>query len=192
MPRLYLPIKPAFVNQGFGNDPVYYARFKDQLGHPMKGHMGIDYRAAHGTPVYAAHDGNAQFLRDEHGGEGVYLTGNGYRTIYWHLVGDTDANYPSPIPLNGTITAVTMGTLLGYADNTGAPYETSGTHLHFAFYFLEKGVVKNIGNGFNGAVDPTSYFTNIFAEDYQKKLTLYQKLLFILQALVGASAVKNK
>jgi len=37
--NLYIPIKPDILTQPFGGNPDYYARFKDHLGNPMKGHM---------------------------------------------------------------------------------------------------------------------------------------------------------
>src|ERR1700759_3806564 len=122
---LSYPVKPAVVNQGFGANPAYYSQFKDDLGNPEKGHMGIDFRAAHGTPVYAPCDGDAFYLKDLHGGEGIYVrTGLNYtykgkpakfNVIHWHLCGDTDPKYVSPIPLNGKLYPVKKGDLIGYA-----------------------------------------------------------------------------
>src|SRR5438270_12865961 len=95
-PNLYYPVKPIFVKQGFGANKDYY------LPHfGTNGHLGIDFAAGHGCPVYAAHDGKAMFVHDDHGGEGIHLFENGYKTIYWHLIGDTDKHYPSPIPRDG-------------------------------------------------------------------------------------------
>src|SRR4051794_16222251 len=70
--RLYYPLHPLDlisprVNQSFGADPNYYAKFHDELGKPLKGHDGIDFYAPHGTPIRAAHDGIIHFEHDAHG-----------------------------------------------------------------------------------------------------------------------------
>src|ERR1700742_1775967 len=114
-PSLAFPVKPLSVNQPFGGNPAYYAQFKDVFGNPQKGHPGIDLRAFHGQPVYAAHDGDAIYVKDGNGGEGIYNYAEGYVTIYWHLVGDTDSLYPPPIPYDNGYHAVKAGDLIGYA-----------------------------------------------------------------------------
>lgn len=189
--RLYFPIKPLQVNQAFGANPDYYKKFHDNQGNPLKGHDGIDFYAEHGTPVYAAHDGMAHFEKDSHGGEGIWIRGQGIYSVYWHLVGDTDPKYPSPIPLDGKEYQVSTGTLIGYADNTGAPYESSGTHLHFGLCELDaRNFIKNMDNGFNGRVDPMPYFTGQYAPDVPQLVSLYQKVLSIGGRLL--EALKNK
>ncbi len=146
----------------------------------------------HGEPVYAAHDGHAFFKKDDHGGEGICIIGDGFETIYWHLIGDTDAIYPSPIPTDGLYHEVKAGDLIGYADNTGAPFESSGTHLHFALALLDAhGAALGLDNGYNGYVDPTPYFNGYYAVDAQTVLGYYQALLISLQSLVGALSNKQ-
>jgi murein DD-endopeptidase MepM/ murein hydrolase activator NlpD len=189
------PVKPAIINQGFGNDPAYYARFKDQFGNPEKGHMGIDFRAAHGTPVYASCDGQAYFGRDEHGGEGIYIrTGlldyNGqpahFNVIHWHLCGDTDPHYASPIPLDGNMYPVETGDLIGYADNTGAPYESTGDHLHFGLLPLDQyNTIIDQKNGFNGCIDPMPYFDGS-AQDVPRDTSYIASLLKAAWQLLAA------
>lgn len=186
---LYPPLKPAICIQPFGENPEYYARFKDHLGNPIKGHMGRDYSTnpSHGQPIYAAHDGSAQFLRDEHGGEGVYNTGSGFRTINWHLIGDTDPAFPNPMPNDGTLKQVKAGDLIGYANNTGAPFESTGPHFHFALYMLSTtGEILNINNGFNGAMDPAPFLSNIAAQDLALYNSLQLKLVELLTALLAS------
>ena len=177
MSRLTLsyPIKPQFLVQEFGAKPDYYARFKDAFGNPEKGHMGVDFRAPHGLPVYAACDGMAYFQYDQHGGEGIYIrTGlfdyygkqAKFNVINWHLIGNTDARYPSPIPLDGKQYPVKKGDLIGYADNTGAPFESSGDHLHFGLQPLtEANFIIEQANGFNGCIDPMPFFDGTYAQD---------------------------
>src|SRR5690348_8548374 len=102
--ELTYPVSPIHLNQGFGSNAAYYAKFLDDYGNPEKGHMGLDLQAMHGQPVYAAHDGTARTVGpDDHGGQGVYIrtttpddSGKYYNTIYWHLVGTTDPKFSQP------------------------------------------------------------------------------------------------
>ncbi len=197
--RLYYPVKPFSINQVFGANPDYYARFKDRFGNPEKGHMGVDLRAPHGTPVYAATDGMAHFERDEHGGEGIVIrtgrflykgSGATFNVIHWHLIGDTDPAFPSPIKTDGSSVMVKTGDLIGYADNTGAPFESSGDHLHLGLVpFDDLGNAIEAANGFNGCIDPTTYFTGIYAQDVQ---TLISKLQALVVALTKLLALKKQ
>ncbi len=186
MPRLYYPVKPQRLNQGFGENPDYYAKFG------LKGHDGLDIWASHGNPVRAAHDGNIRFWRDSHGGEGMYITAPGFQTVYWHLIGDTDTKYPSPIPTDNIWRPVKAGDLIGYANNTGAPYESTGDHLHFGMILLDAhGAILNQDNGYSGRVDPTPYFTGTYAQDVTKLIGLYQSLKSLLTQMVAALGVKK-
>jgi|SRR5882724_6454703 len=192
---LYYPRKPFLINQVFGANPDYYSRFKDRYGFPEKGHPGLDLRAPHGEPIYAACDGLAHHAHDSHGGEGVVIrTGRfaykdgmaSFDVVHWHLIGDTDSKYPSPIKIDGTSTLVKTGTLIGYADNTGAPFESSGDHLHLGLTpYNDSGDAIESTNGFNGCIDPTLYFTGYYAEDYDTLITKFRSLILILQKWVG-------
>lgn len=168
---LAYPVFPIHLNQGFGSNPQYYAKFLDDNGHPEKGHSGLDLQAIHGQPVYAAHDGLARTVGpDDHGGQGVYIrtttpddNGKYYTSIYWHLVGTTDPKFPQP---HQGIWVVKKGDLIGYSNNTGAPYESTGDHLHFGLaQCTQNGVFLNRDNGFNGCVDPQPYFDGTYATD---------------------------
>ena len=198
---LFYPVKPMHINQGFGSNPDYYARFHDQFGNPEKGHMGIDFFAPHGTPVYAAVDGNAHFTKDDHGGEGIYINTGPYtykgqpctfNVINWHLCGDTDPQYPSPVPLDGSWFHVNRGDLIGYADNTGAPFESSGDHLHFGLCPLDvNGNAIEAANGYNGCIDPTPYFSGYYAQDAMILAGLFAKLVPLLQSLRDALLTRS-
>lgn len=199
--ELFYPVKPYHANQQFGGNPDYYARFKDRFGNPMKGHMGQDMAASHGQPVYAACDGMASFSKDEHGGEGIiihtalldYGTQKAtFNIINWHLVGDTDPKYPSPFPTDGSAHAVKAGDLIGYADNTGAPFESSGDHLHLGLcpFDVNNNAIE-AHNGFNGCIDPNAYFNGYYAANAQSVLSIlqseisaYQKVVALLQKLI--------
>ena len=180
-PYLYYPVKPVHINQVFGANVDYYMSHFNQKGHP-----GIDFMATTGQPVYAAHDGAAIYIKDQYGGEGIYNYTNGYTTIYWHLIGDTDPKFRPPIPFNtnGVRTPVKAGDLIGYADNTGAPYESSGTHLHFGLLLTDaNGIVLNQDNGTQGCVDPEPYFSGICAQDIAQLTSLESALVVALTKL---------
>lgn len=163
------PVSQAVVNQKFGENPEYYARFHDQFGKPEKGHMGVDFMAAHGTPLYAPCDGSAKYMVDDHGGDGIHLTfsenGQWYLVILWHMCSKDDKEFPFQIPTDGSSTDVKRGQFLGYTDNSGAPFESSGDHLHFGLIPLKSDGIRvlNPANGFNGAIDPLPNFDGTFA-----------------------------
>ena len=163
--QLYYPVNPLHINQPFGANPDYYQKFHDQFGNPYKGHDGVDFMAVHGQGVYAPMDGWATYSIDGHGGYGVTITSitpldyaGGtcwFSCLLWHLVGDTDLKYPKPFQSQ----LVKTGDLIGYANNTGAPYESSGDHLHFGLKPVDKNMKLIFpANGYNGGIDPTPYF----------------------------------
>lgn len=117
------PIQGGRVSQWFGGNPAMYARFG------LPGHNGIDYAVPVGTPVYAAHDGVLEVPPPDPGGYGVYaiVRGNGFYTLYGHLVSPT-------IPLKGM--AVRAGEWIGVSGNTG---NSTGPHLHFGLRLTRAG-----------------------------------------------------
>lgn len=168
---LAYPVSPIHLNQSFGANSAYYAKFLDDFGHPQKGHMGTDLQAIHGQPVYAAHDGLARTIGpDDHGGQGVYIRttipdigGKYWTTIYWHLIGTTDSKFPQPFQ---GLKVVRKGDLIGYANNTGAPFESSGDHLHFSLAECDGlGSFKNRANGYGGCQDPLPFCDGTYATD---------------------------
>lgn len=152
---LSYPIKEVSIIQPFGANPDYYAKFG------WKGHNGIDFRATHATPVYAAHDGIAYYVGpDPHGGDGVYVrsTDCTFNTIYWHLIAQGDPEFAPKVPPTGFY-PVRQGDLLGYSDNTGAPFESSGDHCHFAYMPIhpQSFLPLHADNGFGGCEDPAPF-----------------------------------
>lgn len=164
--KLEWPLKDVFVTQRFGTDPATYAELE------LNGHNGVDFRAPHGTPVYASHDGLAVYQVDDRGGHGVvivtevpYEDENNvsylWKTLYWHLVdGLKEPKYKSPFQDKTGFTPVKVGDLIGYADNTGF---SNGSHLHYGLKAVTKGkafgeyVTLNQNNGFKGAINPAPY-----------------------------------
>lgn len=199
------PVKPLSINQGFGANPQDYAKFMDSQGNPLKGHDGVDLFTVHGTPIYATHDGMAHYEKDSHGGEGIAIRtttpfdypvpgGQAYFiTMYWHIIGDTDPAFKSPIPMDGKEYPVKTGDLIAYADNTGAPYESSGTHLHLGLFPVDaNNVTYNPGNSFSGRIDPQLFFNGIFAQNYVAWYNKELDLLALLKKLVELyKSIKN-
>ncbi len=134
------PVANPVVTQDFGVNPELYRQYG------MKGHNGIDLRAAVGTPVYAAGSGVVTFAGSGHpwmgaeAGNCILLKHNGFYTGYAHL---------SQIKVrNGQ--QVSKGQLIGLSGESGAAY---GPHLHFE-------VLKdppNWNNGYKGRVNPRNY-----------------------------------
>ncbi|WP_395019808.1 M23 family metallopeptidase [Dongia sp.] len=191
--KLFLSIKPYRVNQGFGRDNTAASALQTYRNLGLNGHNGLDLRASHGQPVYAAHAGVAYYEIDSNQGEGVvirtaepfdYKGGQAFfKTIYWHLCHPAkEPKLASPVFLfeqqtPGQGMPVKAGDLIGYADNTGL---STGDHLHFGlkpilpgdnngtdatdfgigdFYNVEQ------ANGYYGAIDPTPYLVNQYAQD---------------------------
>lgn len=166
---------PPFITQPFGANADYYARFG------TKGHMGIDFMATHGTPVYAAHDGFAVYLVDVHGGDGVYIRFQDedeptkwWTVINWHLIALGDPKGPL-VGANGR--KVNKGELIGFSDNTGAPWESTGDHLHFGLAPCDKeGNFTEHDNGFGGCVDPKPFFAISLSASDQVAVVAAQKM----------------
>lgn len=200
---LSIPVNPFHINQGFGASPEYYAKFHDRFGNPYKGHDGCDLMAVHGEPVYAALAGVATYSTDSAGGVGVTINSDEaldydggtcwWQMLHWHLVGTTDPAYPQPFIGSKH---VEEGELIGYADNTGAPYESSGDHLHWSIKPCDKNYnLLFPANGFNGAIDQTPYLNGMYAKDLPKnkvilaaEIPLYQKIL----SLIGLEVSQRK
>lgn len=184
MPQLLLnyPIKPAVINQPFGVNGAYYRAH----GIPIDGHNGIDFMADEHNIIRAAHDGVVTFCgEDGAGGLGVVVRTNEakdykdgtafFKTIYWHLKPNTFFVKPGD--------QVKIGTALAMADNTGF---STGTHLHFGLKPMAQGenewtwmnVEQN--NGYLGAIDPSPYWTGLYAYDV---LGLMNKLRDFLKRL---------
>ena len=112
----------------------------DTFGYTGSAHRGVDIRAPHGTPLYAAADGQVIYVNKSGwgGGYGLYVVishGNGIYTLYAH-----GSSVPSYINVGAT---VTTDTVILYSGNTGA---SEGAHLHF-----------EVWEGRNNRVNPCPY-----------------------------------
>lgn len=184
--ELFYPVKPAIVNQKFGNITDYYKN----NGVAIIGHNGIDYSAVHGQPVYAAHDGVCYPEIDDRGGNGVVIRTNEpfdylgtevyFKTIYWHFI-KADA-----VVKTGQF--VKAGELIGYADSTGL---STGDHLHFGLKpqaYNENNFTwynPDQNNGYLGAIDPAPYFNKFYAADAQKVFSIYYQIIALLKAYLN-------
>lgn len=191
--QISYPFDTHLPSQVFGANPDFYSQ--PQYG-GIKGHNGIDFIAQHGYPVYATHDGMAEFQIDPGGGHGVVITTENefeykdgtaqFKTIYWHLVdGVKEPQLKSPFE-GAPVTRVKNGDLIGYADNTGA---STGDHLHFGLKPIKNGVNIEQNNGFLGAIDPTPYFdgsTPSIVHNLEQQVSFLKKILdLIKQKLSG-------
>lgn len=90
-------------------------------------HMGVDLRAAQGSPVYAADDGLVvkAYLSDSYGGRVAILHDSGLKTTYCHL---------SEWCVVNQLEHVTRGQLIGYSGGTPGTQgagASEAAHLHF-------------------------------------------------------------
>jgi len=111
---LRTPLKYAHVTSGFGN------RNHPMLGY-MRAHMGVDYGAPIGTPVWAVGDGVVR-QAGWNGGCGKSVTlrhRNGLETLYCHL---------SSVAVSAG-KAVSQKQVIGAVGSTGL---STGPHLHYA------------------------------------------------------------
>lgn len=119
------------VASGFGYriDPVY----KDR-----RAHLGLDFTAPMGTPIYATADGRVKDAGFSTGGFGNHVVinhGFGYETVYGHMV-RVKARVGE---------SVKRGEVIGYVGNSG---KSTGPHCHYEVH----------RNGI--PVDPVYYFYN--------------------------------
>ena len=86
-------------------------------------HSGLDFRASHGTPIYAATDGKVTFA----GRNGGY--GNFVRVSHAGNLATGYAHMSKIAVRNGT--SVKRGQVIGYVGSTGL---STGPHLHYEMY----------------------------------------------------------
>ncbi len=166
--ELYAPLWPLKgINQFFGNsDPRY----------PNGHHNGLDFYATHATPIYASHDGLAQYQVDVDGGHGVIVISNEefemtegtsyIKTIYWHMIDPhKEPQFTSPLVGKTGFTPVKRGEMIGYVDSTG---NSTGDHLHYGLKRVKKTNTEGVwvtlksNNGYQGAIDPIPYLVPKF------------------------------
>ena len=126
------PLKKVFITQKWGGNPDIYKRFG------IKGHNGIDLRAAMGTEVFAPHDGVVKERRFDKDGYGNYLKIESDKegSILAHLKDfAVEANKK-----------VSGGDLVGRADNTGF---STASHVHWGYFRIP----RNRDDGYLGYIN---------------------------------------
>lgn len=206
--ELFYPVKPFHVNQHFGDNipcvkdfglssqsiidgadnntcPVGYTKLYAEWD--MAGHNGTDLQAGI-QPIYASCDGTVieqQTVPARGLGLGILtdepvemVFGTHYAKIrYWHL-----ASFAVKVGDH-----VQAGQLIGFSDNTGY---SSGNHLHFELQPMDKDkgghpfLVNPPGN-IAGAMSLEPYFNGFYAQDAQKVLSLYQRVIDLLKTIVA-------
>lgn len=169
--ELFYPVKnPINPTNLFGTKSSMYSSL-GQVGHP-----GEDFECPMYTPVYAPCDGDAFYVSDKYGGDGLWIrvpnnAKPAFNIILYHLVPKGTAVYPYSIStILGDVTAVKAGQLLAYSGNSGYPVESSGPHLHVGVMPCDlTGEALNRANGFLGCVDPAPYWNGKYAEDINKQ-----------------------
>ncbi len=122
------------LRRAFLKAPLNYRRissgFSHNRMHPIlkvrRPHLGVDYAAAHGTPVMSIGDGIVERMWwcNKGGGRSVRIKHNSvYSTAYLHL-----SKYGDGIKAG---VPVKQGQVIGYVGSTGM---ATGSHLDFRFY----------------------------------------------------------
>ena len=128
-PADYLDVKGASVRKALMRTPINGARLSSGYGmrrHPILGynkkHLGVDFAAPTGTPIYAGGDGKITMI-GRYGNYGKYIRvrHNGtYSTGYAHLSGYANGMKKGK--------RVRQGQVIGYVGSTGM---STGPHLHY-------------------------------------------------------------
>src|SRR5690606_21647725 len=129
-------------------------------------HAGLDFKASHGTPIYAVSDGTVQYA-GRHGGHGNYVKlshGGGLATGYAHM---------SRIAVSSG-SRVRRGQVIGYVGSTGL---STGPHLHYEMYRGGK------------TVDPSSVRFVTRAQLTGRELQAFRSQLGELQAIEPGAAL---
>lgn len=130
----YFDEEGASLRRAFLKAPLNYrrisSRFSHSRMHPIlkvrRPHLGVDYAAAHGTPVMSVGDGVVErvWWCNRGGGRTVRIKHNSvYSTAYLHLSG-----YGDGIKAGAR---VKQGQVIGYVGSSGM---ATGPHLDFRFY----------------------------------------------------------
>ena len=126
----YYDAKGRSVERSLLKTPLKYARISSKFNpsrmhpilHTRRGHMGVDYAAPTGTPVWAAASGKITF-RGWRGGAGnciVVKHDGGLETVYMHL-----SKFRKGYDVGQYVKSKTV---IGYVGTTGL---STGPHLHF-------------------------------------------------------------
>jgi murein DD-endopeptidase MepM/ murein hydrolase activator NlpD len=157
----------------------------------LKGHQGIDFESPSGTKLYAPCDGLAQYVTDEYHGDGLWIyntsEGANHIVILYHLYPKENKEFPFQVPTDGTKNLVKAGDFLGYTDNSGAPMESNGPHLHIGVIPCDPDWNRlEPDNGFRGCVSPLPFFNNLYAEDISISTQVVEKATRVVNLVSNA------
>ena len=112
---LKTPINGAYITSGYGMRTSPITGFN-------KRHLGIDFGAPSGTPIYASGDGviESAYYSNVYGNFIELRHVNGFRTLYAHMT-----NYARGMRKG---IRVKQGQIIGYVGSTGM---STGAHLHY-------------------------------------------------------------
>src|SRR5207249_7486658 len=113
---------PGCMSQRFGCSTFYLEVYDPNCPYPHKIHTGIDIAGPYGTNIVAADTGVVYLYPGSvgYGNMVLLIHGNGYSTVYGHLMGY------APGLRSGMIVA--RGTTIAFEGSTGW---STGPHLHF-------------------------------------------------------------
>lgn len=127
-------VKWPVVTQKFGLNPQLYQKFG------MKGHEGLDFRAAIGTPCFAPIEGRAKVESAGPYGIHITITNSRLQVILAHL---------SKVHIKSG-DFVHMGDKIALTGNTG---NSQAPHLHMVCQRMKNKKVENYDNGYFGGFD---------------------------------------
>ena len=160
--RIGRPVKKARVTQEFGKSKYKKLQgWYESFG--WLGHNGIDFGAPIGEYAYAVFSGTVVGSYWSDGGGNIVSYETDWlihdktkikfklRFYYLHL-SESLVNVGDRVELGQKICKI---------GNTG--YYTTGSHLHFhitPYYQIDARVVADLGNGYDGAIDPSCLFVD--------------------------------
>lgn len=142
--QLVWPTDYRVVTLPFAANPELFAR------RGLPGHEGLDLRAPHDSPVYAAADGRVTVIQERIANDDAYGRwvriehSDGYISLYAHLS-------RVMVSIGAKVKA---GQVIGYAGATG---ETAGGHIHFGL--MRRGASnEQLTHYPDDIIDPTPFF----------------------------------
>lgn len=175
--KLYYPIDPETrVSQVFGVNPDWYPT--------SKGHNGVDWACAVGTPIYAMQDGEVIIAEER-----KEKTGYGRQVRIQHPEGISIYGHFSKL-LCAKGDQVRAGQQIGLSGGaTSDPYSgnSTGPHLH-AEYRLTSGAPQVPGGYAYGAIN---IMPLLVVHDYQEGEAMYKVKVKITNLLIRTGAGKS-
>lgn len=191
------------ISQSFGVNPVFYSKFKDDFGSPLKGHNGIDLvlgydpQKMYGSDINFTCKGKVSITIWDNPmsskGNGVYQDSNIIvgadekqrfdRWVYWHLM-DVDVKIGQEVDINDNAGDMGNSGIVFPEPTIAQPY--NGTHLHLGLYpYIFDGTWKKefANNGFDGAIDPMTRINDLNSPDWIRKNNILEWISEVLEPI---------